>query len=61
MTQSNAESRQLDLNLPPVFLALMRERNVTRAGESLFLSQPATSAALGRLRALFRDPLFVRN
>jgi LysR family transcriptional activator of mexEF-oprN operon len=53
--------RQLDLNLLPVFAALMRERSVTRAGQALFLSQPATSAALARLRAFFRDELFIRN
>jgi LysR family transcriptional activator of mexEF-oprN operon len=53
--------RRLDLNLLPVFLALMRERSVTRAGQALFLSQPATSAALARLRAVFRDELFIRN
>ena len=53
--------RRLDLNLLPVFAALMRERSVTRAGQALFLSQPATSAALARLRAAFRDELLVRN
>ena len=53
--------RRLDLNLLPVFVALMRERSVTRAGRALFLSQPAASAALARLRAAFGDELFVRN
>ena len=53
--------RQFDLNLLPVFAALMRERSVTRAGQALFLSQPATSAALARLRAAFRDELLIRN
>ncbi|WP_424135568.1 LysR family transcriptional regulator [Roseomonas chloroacetimidivorans] len=53
--------RQFDLNLLPVFSALMRERSVTRAAESLFLSQPATSSALGRLRAYFQDELFIRH
>lgn len=53
--------RRLDLNLLPIFLALMRERSVTRAGQSLFLSQPATSASLAKLRLAFRDELFVRN
>ncbi len=53
--------RRLDLNLLPVFIALMRERSVTRAGRALFLSQPAASAALARLRAVFSDELFVRN
>lgn len=43
------------------FDALYRERNVTRAGKRLGLSQPATSAALGRLRAMFDDELFVRT
>lgn len=61
MDQAATDLRRLDLNLLPVFLALMRERNVTRAGASLFLSQPATSAALARLRAFFHDPLFIRN
>ena len=53
--------RRLDLNLLPVFAALMRERSVTRAGRALFLSQPATSAALARLRAALKDELLVRN
>jgi LysR family transcriptional activator of mexEF-oprN operon len=53
--------RRLDLNLLPVFVALMRERSVTRAGRSVFLSQPATSAALARLRETFRDELFIRS
>ena len=53
--------RRLDLNLLPVFVALMRERSVTRAGRSVFLSQPATSAALARLRETFKDELFVRS
>lgn len=38
---------------------LADERNVTRAAERLNLSQPAVSAALGRLRATFGDPLFL--
>lgn len=54
------DPRRADLNLLNVFAALMRERSVTRAGQKLFLSQSATSAALSRLRELFRDELFVR-
>lgn len=50
-----------DLNLLPVFLALMQERNVTRAAERLGITQPAMSNALGRLRDTMRDPLFVRE
>ncbi len=50
----------IDLNLLVVFDAIMRDRNVTRAGERLGLSQPATSNALARLRKLTNDELFVR-
>ncbi len=50
-----------DLNLLPVFLALMEERNVTRAAERLGMTQPALSNALGRLRDLLQDPLFIRE
>ena len=49
-----------DLNLLRVFLALMAERHVTRAGQRVGLSQPAISAALNRLRGIFDDDLFVR-
>src|SRR5262245_59884923 len=49
-----------DLNLLLVFQAVMAERHVTRAGQRIGLSQPAVSAALNRLRAIFRDDLFVR-
>lgn len=51
----------IDLNLLVVFEALMEERHVGRAANRLSLSQSATSHALGRLRRLFDDPLFVRN
>jgi LysR family nod box-dependent transcriptional activator len=52
--------RQVDLNLLVTLDALLRERNVTRAGREVGLSQPAMSTALGRLRQLFDDPLLVR-
>ncbi|QRM48548.1 LysR family transcriptional regulator [Rhizobium sp. BG6] len=50
-----------DLNLLPVFVTLMEERNVTRAAERLGITQPALSNALNRLRDMLRDPLFVRE
>ncbi|MGF9691373.1 LysR substrate-binding domain-containing protein [Rhizobium sp. 0TCS1.26] len=50
-----------DLNLLPVFLTMMDERNVTRAAERLGMTQPALSNALNRLRETLRDPLFVRE
>lgn len=51
----------LDLNLIVVLQALLEERNVTRAGERVGLSQPAASAALARLRRHFDDPLLERK
>ena len=52
--------RRIDLNLMVLFDAVYRERNLSVAGEGLGLSQPAMSHALGRLRNLLKDPLFVR-
>jgi DNA-binding transcriptional LysR family regulator len=43
------------------FDALIRERSVSRAAARLFLSQPAVSASLNRLREVFDDPLFRRT
>lgn len=54
------DAPKIDLNLMQVFSALMRENNLTRAGFRLGLSQPAMSHALGKLRKLTGDPLFVR-
>jgi DNA-binding transcriptional LysR family regulator len=51
----------LDLNLLIALRALLEERNVTRAGARIGLSQPAMSAALARLRRHFADELLVRN
>jgi DNA-binding transcriptional LysR family regulator len=51
----------IDLNLLVVFDAVMQERNVTRAGSRLGLSQPAMSHALTRLRHMLKDDLFVRT
>lgn len=39
----------------------MLERNLTRVSEKLFVTQSTVSAALGRLRDLFDDPLLVRT
>lgn len=55
------ELRRADINLLVVFESMMHERNVSRVGEKLFLGQPTISAALGRLRHLFGDPLFIRT
>jgi LysR family transcriptional regulator, nod-box dependent transcriptional activator len=52
--------RNVDLNLLVVLDALLTERNVSRAGRRIGLSQSAMSAALARLREVFHDPLLVR-
>lgn len=50
----------IDLNLLVAFEALLEERSVTLAAQRLHLGQPAMSAALGRLRIVFEDELFIR-
>ncbi len=54
------ELRGLDLNLLVALDALLMERNVTRAGARLHLSQSAASGALARLRSFFGDELLVQ-
>jgi len=62
MTTMNAmHNADLDLNLLPVFDALVRVRSVSRAAEELDMSQSAVSHALKRLRAFFGDPLFLKT
>ena len=53
--------RNLDLNLLHPLHALLEECHVTRAARRSFLSQPAMSRALERLREMFGDPLLVRS
>lgn len=50
-----------DLNLFVVLDAIYSQGNITRASQTLNLSQPALSHALARLRAMFDDPLFARQ
>ena len=50
-----------DLNLLPIFVALMEERSVTRAAARLGMTQPALSNALARLRLMLQDQLFIRE
>lgn len=53
--------RKIDLNLLVIFEALYATSNTSRAAERLGMSQPAVSSALGRLREIVGDPLFVRS
>lgn len=52
--------KTFDLNLLVVFDAVMQEKNLTRAGQCLGLTQSAVSHALARLRHMLNDELFVR-
>ncbi len=52
---------RIDLNLLVAFQVLIQEKNVTRAAERLFVTQPAMSKTLNRLRNLIDDELFVRS
>lgn len=52
--------QRFDLNLLIALDMLLREKNITRAAERVFVSQPAMSAALHRLRDYFGDPLLIR-
>jgi DNA-binding transcriptional LysR family regulator len=53
--------RRLDGGLLLIFRELLRTRRASETATRLGLSQPAISHALGRLRELFDDPLFVRR
>ena len=52
---------RVDLNLLVAFQVLAQEKNVPRAAERLFVTQPAMSKTLNRLRNLLEDELFVRS
>ncbi|MEQ9693572.1 LysR family transcriptional regulator [Shimia sp. SDUM112013] len=56
-----ANLKTFDLNLLRVLDALLKENSTVRAGQHLGLSQPAVSAALGRLRGALGDDLFFRR
>lgn len=53
--------KRIDLNLLVALQILLEESNVSRAAERLFITQPAMSKTLGRLRDVFSDPLFIRG
>ena len=56
-----ADDLDIDLNLMLALGALLEDRNLTRAGERIGMSQPAMSAALARLRRHFGDDLLERE
>ena len=56
-----ANLRTFDLNLLLAFDILMRERNVTRAAECMFVTQSAMSHTLHRLRQQLNDPVLIKS
>ena len=60
MQKTMANISGIDLNLLVVLNAIYSEGSITKAGDTLHLTQSAMSHALSRLRELLDDPLFVR-
>ena len=58
---SRVDLSNIDLNLLKAFDALCRDGSVTKAAERLAIGQPAMSHALGRLRELLDDEVFVKT
>jgi DNA-binding transcriptional LysR family regulator len=61
MDINDVKLRQLDFSLLLIFQEVYRSRRSTAAAARLGLSQPAVSHALGRLRQILGDRLFVRH
>jgi len=55
------EMLRLDFNSLKLLKILGEEKNTKRAAERLFISQPAVSKSLKKLREQFNDPLFTRR
>ncbi|MGR5064271.1 LysR family transcriptional regulator [Photobacterium sp. DNB22_13_2] len=51
----------LDLNLLKTLLVIYQEQNLRKASERLFVTQPAVSHALQKLRLHFNDELFTKT
>jgi len=60
MTTIPGDYNDLDLHHLMVLDVLLREHSLTRAAQTLNVTQPALSKTLARLRRYFDDPLFVR-
>lgn len=52
---------RIDLNLLVSLSVLLKEKNVSKAANALYISQSAMSRTLQRLRDTFDDPLFYRT
>ncbi|MEZ9336330.1 LysR family transcriptional regulator [Vibrio splendidus] len=63
ITMRNSEFskiRALDLNLLKTLLVLLDQKHISKSSELLFITQPAVSKQLSKLREMFDDPLLVR-
>lgn len=58
---SHAHLRQIDLTLLLIFDLLLERGNMSKVAGELGVTQSAVSHAVGRLRSIFADPLFVRQ
>lgn len=61
INMNTIDIRRLDFTLLLVFHHVLQTGRTTLAAQRLGLSQSAVSHALGRLRAMFGDPLFLRR
>ena len=61
MNKLEQKLSRIDLNLMVSLSVLLNERSVSKAANVLYVSQPAMSKTLQRLRGLFDDPLFYRT
>jgi DNA-binding transcriptional LysR family regulator len=53
--------RPQELNLLVIFDVIMTEKSITRAAEQLSMTQPAVSNAVAKMRAMWKDELFVKD
>ncbi|UGA56145.1 LysR family transcriptional regulator [Vibrio sp. VB16] len=49
-----------DYSLIPIFVAIVEERNYSKAAKRLGISQSAVSQSVNRLRDIYKDNLFIR-
>src|SRR3974390_1336028 len=61
ISMSNIDYSDLDGRALRLFLAVLETGSVTAAAAELGLTQSAVSHALQKLRAIARDPLFVKS
>lgn len=58
---SNDKFKNLDLNLLKLFSVVYQQRNLKKSSELLFISPPAVSQNINKLRDHFEDELFVKT